>query len=148
MSENISLTLDAPADNVSETQVIGRQLGPILTKSGRTSSKKSLSIEVVVKIPRAHEEMWVNNTGCPLYTGGYVYTTIATIIEGVRPFGSIVPKTSNNEWFGAYATNKKDQGTVFLSSDQESWSPSTGRFSRNISWVFQNCSNDQSYLDH
>ena len=148
LSENISLTLDAPADNVSETQVIGRQLGPILTKSGRTSSKKSLSIEVVVKIPRAHEEMWVNNTGCPLYTGGYVYTTIATIIEGVRPFGSIVPKTSNNEWFGAYATNKKDQGTVFLSSDQESWSPSTGRFSRNISWVFQNCSNDQSYLDH
>ena len=148
LSENISLTLDAPADSVSETQVIGRQLGPILTKSGRTSSKKSLSIEVVVKIPRTHEEMWVNNSGCPLYTGGYVYTTIATIIEGVRPFGSIVPKTSNNEWFGAYATNKKDQGTVFLSSDQESWSPSTGRFSRNISWVFQNCSNDQSYLDH
>ena len=148
LSENISLKLDAPADNVSETQVIGRQLGPILTKSGRTSSKKSLSIEVVVKIPRTHEEMWVNNTGCPLYTGGYVYTTIATIIEGVRPFGSIVPKTSNNEWFGAYATNKKDQGIVFLASDQESWSPSTGRFNRNVSWVFQNCANTGSYLDH
>ena len=158
LSENISITNDAPTDVFSETQIIGRQLGPILNLSGKTSARKSVSIEVIVAKPARVEEMWPSNIECPLWTGGYVYNTIGRIIEGVKPFG-LADARDNNLWGGQYVVNPGSSltpksrsqlrpGIVYVSSDQESWNPTNGRYSRSVSWTYQQCDNEIMHMDH
>lgn len=158
ISENISITNDAPVDVFSETQIIGRELGPIMNRSGKTSPKKSVSIEVIVAKPVKISEMWQSNAECPLWTGGYVYNTIDKIVEGVKPFG-LADASDNNLWGNEYvanngsALNPKSRnalrpGIVYVSSDQESWNPTTGRYSRSVSWTYQQCDNKIRHLDH
>ena len=102
--------------------------------------------------------MWQSNAECPLWTGGYVYNTIDKIVEGVKPFG-LADASDNNLWGNEYvanngsALNPKSRnalrpGIVYVSSDQESWNPTTGRYSRSVSWTYQQCDNKIRHLDH
>ncbi len=158
VSENVSISNDAPTDVISETQIIGRELGPIMTRSGKTSPRKSVSVEIIVPKPRRPAEMWQSNPQCPLWTGGYIWNTVDSIIEGVKPFGLAEAK-DNYLWGVNYVPNAGSQlnpknrnslrpGLVYVSSDQESWNPTTGRYSRSVSWVYQQCDNKIRYLDH
>lgn len=158
ISENITITNEAPADIVNETQVIGRALGPIMTKTGRSSPRKSISIEIVVPKPTKPSEMWISNSDCPLYTGGYIYDFIDKIVEGVKPFG-IADTSRNYIWGNTYVANSNSSlnpkvrsnprpGIVFLSSDQDNWNPTNGRYSRTVSWTYQQCDNTIKYIDH
>lgn len=158
ISENITITNEAPADVVNETQVIGRALGPIMTKTGRSSPRKSVSIEIVVPKPTKPSEMWISNSDCPLYTGGYIYDFIDKIVEGVKPFG-IADTSRNYIWGATYVANTNSAlnpkprnaarpGIVFLSSDQDNWNPTNGRYSRTVSWTYQQCDNTIKYIDH
>lgn len=158
ISENITITNEAPADVVNETQVIGRSLGPIMTKTGRSSPRKSVSIEIVVPKPTKPSEMWISNADCPLYTGGYIYDFIDKIVEGVKPFG-IADASRNYIWGNTYVANANSAlnpkvrsaarpGIVFLSSDQDNWNPTNGRYSRTVSWTYQQCDNTIKYIDH
>jgi hypothetical protein len=146
ISENISITNEGPADSVSETQVPGRQLGPILNKTGSTALRKTLSIEITVMPPTGVDGFFVQNPVCPVYTGGYIIGMINTLVEGVKPFGSINPP--RRDIFGNYSNTKNKQGQVFVNSDQDTWSPTEGRYSRTVSWTYQQCTNAKFYLDH
>lgn len=158
ISENITITTDAPTDVINETQVIGRSLGPIMTKTGRTSPRKSISVEIVVPKASKPSEMWMANADCPLYTGGYIYNYINLIIEGVKPFGR-ADAAQNYIWGSTYVANTTSAltpklrnaprpGIVYVSSDQDNWNPTAGRYSRSVSWTYQQCGNNINYMDH
>jgi hypothetical protein len=111
--ESITVTDDAATDVFSEILIPGRQNGPLLQPHNTyTSTTRALDIELLM----------MPVSGCNVYTFDDTYPTAAgsleTLISGVRPVA--------------------DQ--VFLKQDRKSWSPKNGRFSRNIVWVYGDCS--------
>lgn len=132
ISENITITDEAPTDVVAETFVLGRQLGPVLQKMGKTSCKKSVTIEVVTVPPSDLSHFPQTSTNCPLYTGGYIFQTINCIVEGLKPFGDRVCSVWSQQ-------RSNNPGIVYLNSDTRNWNPVEGRFSRSVSWTYQRC---------
>jgi hypothetical protein len=142
ISENITISDTGPTDVFSESFVIGRRLGPILQSlNTKTSSRKDVSIDIVVPVPSSIKGLLITNAECPVYTGGSIYKDIDNLIEGLRPFGA---RTS---LFGNLA-RQQTQGQVFVSQDSQNWNPSDGRYSRSISWIYQQCNITTNYLDH
>jgi hypothetical protein len=142
ISENITITNDLPTQVVAEIPVPGRQLGPILNAAGYTSARKTVAIEVVVMPPTGTNDMFVQQRGCPLFTGGFIYTTINKLTEGVKPFGF-----ADTSVFGS-SYSKNRQGQVYTTADQDTWSPTQGRYTRTVTWTYQQCTNARSILDH
>ena len=141
ISQNVSINVDAPTDTISETPVIGRALGPILAKTGRSSARKTISVDIVVRPPKLINGFFQTNSLCPVWTGGEIYKSIESLIEGNRPFG-----IADQTIFPGLAKNRL--GIAFVTSDTNSWSPTTGRYSRNVSWTFQPCSLTIDYRNH
>jgi hypothetical protein len=137
LSENIDISYDVPHDEVATITVPGRALGPILARTGRSATRKTLNISVVVVPPTSISGTVLNSTECPLYTGGNVYRTILDIINGNKPFTGSPLITSRNS-----------NGIVFTQTDNESWSPSQGRYSRNVQWIYQACDITKTYMEH
>ena len=153
IAENISIEDTGPVDVVNETFVLGRRLGPILQSLGtRTSSKKRVTIEVVVLPPSSLRGFSMVNKECPLFTGGTVYTTITGILEGLKPygdravniFGNVGPN-GNDTRTGGQSNNN---GQVYVEQDTQSWNPAEGRYTRNIGWTYQACNVSRNYMDH
>lgn len=143
ISENITLNETGPTDVFSEAFVIGRRLGPVLQSLGtKTSTRKDLTIEVVVVPPSSIEGLIMTNSQCPLFTGGSVYSRIQGIVDGLKPFGA-----RSNTYFGSLLRGQLP-GQVYVSQDNHSWNPTEGRYSRSVSWVYQQCSTNNFYLDH
>ena len=142
ITENINISDTGPTDVFGESFIIGRRLGPILQSlNAKTSTRKDISIDVTVLPPSSIEGMIMTQKDCPLYTGGSIYHQIQTIIEGFKPFGQRIE---------AFGNIHRDQqpGQVYVSQDNQNWSPAEGRYSRNVSWVYQQCDNSKNYLDH
>lgn len=140
--ENIAVNDTGPTDVINEAFVLGRALGPVLQNLGtRTSSKKSVVIEVGVVPPTAIKDFFLTADGCPLYTGGSIYNGIQSLVNGFAPFG---PR--NSPIFDP--TRSQMPGQVYISEDNHSWNPTEGRFSRSVSWVYQHCTNGINYLNH
>lgn len=137
ISENIDINFDVPHDEVATISVPGRALGPILARTGRSASRKTLNISVVVVPPTGLGGTLLHNAECPMYTGGNVYKTIQDIIGGNKPFTGSPLISSRN-------TN----GIVYVQSDSEQWSPSNGRYSRNVQWIYQACDISKDYMEH
>lgn len=145
ISENISITETGPTDVFSEAFVIGRQLGPVIQSLGtKTSTRKDLTVEVVVVPPSSIAGLIMTNNQCPLWTGGSVYSHIQGIVDGLKPFGARA-----GAYFGNININRNQMpGQVYVAQDNHSWNPTEGRYSRSVSWVYQQCSTDKFYLDH
>ena len=141
ISQNISINNEAPSDTISETPVIGRALGPILSKTGRSSAKKTVSVDIVVRPPIEINGFFQTNSLCPVWTGGMVYNKIENLIEGNKPFG-----IADSSIFPGLVKNRL--GIAFVTSDQTSWSPTTGRYSRTVSWIYQPCSLTIDHRNH
>lgn len=148
LDEIITINETGPTDVINEAFVLGRRLGPVLQDLGsKTTSRKEVSISVTVPPPSTIGGLFLTNTECPLYTGGLVYSTIETIISGLKPFGDRqVSIFGNFDKRTGGATNV--QGQAFKSQDTFSWNPTEGTYSRNVSWIHQQCSNDRIYLDN
>jgi hypothetical protein len=141
LSENVTVTDTGPADVVAEIFVIGRSLGPILQSLGtKTASRKEVSIEVEVVPPTSIAQYHMNSSDCPLYFRGSIYNKIEALVEGLKPFGfndpSVVPNAGPT------------QGQVYVERNTHSWNPTDGRYTRNVSWIYQHCNNGNFYLDH
>lgn len=141
--ESISIQDTGPTDVIAEAFVLGRTLGPVLQNLGaKTSSKKSVTIEIGIVPPTSMPGFFMHNSTCPLYISGSVYKTITGIIEGLKPFGD-----RSQAIFGSW-TRTNAQGQVYVTSDTQSWDPASGRFTKSVSWVYQHCNNNKYYLDH
>ena len=142
ITENINISDTGPTDVFGESFIIGRRLGPILQSlNAKTSTRKDISIDVTVLPPSSIEGMIMTQKDCPLYTGGSIYHQIQTIIEGFKPFGQRIEAFGN-------IYRPQQPGQVYVSQDNQNWSPAEGRYSRNVSWVYQQCDNSKNYLDH
>lgn len=141
LSENIRITNTAPVDSIQEVQILGRALGPLLFSSGRTNPRKTLSIDIVVPKGSGIKATLQTESTCPMWTGGYFWQTVNTLVNGYEPFGN---KTA--ALFDSAAS--QTYGTVFRDSDTEDWNPTEGRYSRSVSWIYQQCTNDRFYLNH
>jgi hypothetical protein len=142
LSENISINDTGPTDVFGESFIIGRRLGPILQSlNAKTSARKDVSIDVTVVPPSSAATLTMKAPGCPLYIGGSIYTAIDSLIIALSPFGA-----QTSTYFGN--VRGVQPGQVFVSQDNQTWNPSDGRYSRSVSWVYQQCNNSRNYLDH
>jgi hypothetical protein len=112
--ESIVINDENPQDVFAQLVVPGRTLGPILQDINTTTvASRNVSIEVVMPIV----------TGC----------SAALMLAGS-------PKTAVGVLVDSFQTNlTSSYGQVFKNQDNESWNPRTGRYSRNVGWVYQNC---------
>lgn len=116
LSENFNIVDNHPSDVFARIPVLGRAAGPVLQEiSTVTESTREVSIEAVMPPP----------TGC----------SSISLLNTYKP-------TTNVEnilcEFETELTSAYDQ--VFKQSDNESWNPLSGRYSRTVSWVYQSCS--------
>lgn len=141
LSENINISNTAPAYSIQETQILGRALGPILYAAGVTNPRKSINIDIVVPKGTGLKAQFMTDPACPLYVSGFFWKTVDTLVNGHAPFAN---RTI------AFFENTPSQlfGTVFRDSDSEQWNPTEGRYSRNVSWIYQQCTTDKLYFDH
>ena len=137
ISENIDVSFSVPRDEVSTIVIPGRALGPILSRTGRSASTKTLNISVVVYPPSGLSGLLLNNEECPMYTGGHVYRTILDIINGNKPFTG-----------SKLISSKNPNGIVFTQNDNEQWNPTAGRYSRNVTWIYQACDLSKDYMNY
>lgn len=139
ISENINVSYNNPIDSTTEIPVVGRALGPILQRTGRSLPKKSISIEIAIPPATGISQLSLNHTSCPLHRTGYLFKTIEQIIEAHRPY---TPST--------FITNEpiQTEGLVYTSDDNEQWNPSTGKYSRSLTWVYQQASITTDFRDH
>jgi hypothetical protein len=139
ITENINVNYENPTDSTSEIQIIGRALGPVIQRTGRSNPKKTISIEIGIPPVTSISNMSINSTTCPLHKSGYLFQTIEKIIEAHRPYS---PST--------FFPNEpiQTEGLVYTSSDSEQWSPTTGKYSRNVSWIYQQANLGRDFRDH
>lgn len=138
ISENINVSYSNPIDNTSETQVVGRALGPIIQRTGRSNPKKTISIEIAIPPVINIDQISLNNTNCPLNKNKYLFKTIEQIIEAHRPYS---PSIFFNEPIQTI-------GAVYTSEDSEQWNPTTGKYSRTVSWTHQQSNLGTDFRDH
>jgi hypothetical protein len=141
ITENINVSYDNPIDNTTEVQVIGRSLGPIIQRTGRSTPKKTLSIEIGIPPVTGIEQVALTNQKCPLHRTGFLFQTIEKIIEAHRPY-------SPSTFLDVNTPRGATSGLVYTSSDNESWNPTSGKYSRNISWTYQQSSMVHDFRNH
>lgn len=141
VSENINISNTAPANSVQEIQVLGRALGPILYSAGVTNPKKNITVDIVVPKGSGIKSQFMTEPSCPLFVSGYFWRTVNTLIDGHAPFANRTV---------AFFENAQSQpfGTVFKDSDSEQWNPTEGKYSRSVSWTYQQCTTDRMYYEH
>lgn len=138
IGENISVSYDNPTDSTTEVQVIGRALGPIIQRTGRSNPKKTVSVEIGIPPVTGISQISLNSPSCPMHKSGYLFQTIEQIIEAHRPYSS---SSFLNEPI-------QNVGAVYTSNDTEQWSPTTGKYSRNVSWTYQQVNLGTDFRDH
>lgn len=119
LSEKITITEQNPSDIFARIGVIGRTAGPILQSLGTVSERK-FGVNIDVVMPAA--------TGCP--ANANAVTAYLTQSPSTQ-VGNIITSFYN------YLAAAHDQ--VFIESDSTNWSPKQGLYSRNVSWVYQDC---------
>jgi len=134
ISESVDININGPGDVVAEAFVLGRPLGPVLqTLNTRTSTTKSVNIEIVVLPPSSSKGFLMDQTDCPVYTGSQLFRQVENLIEGLKPFGEVDSGVFNN--FSRAART----GNVYIKSNTFNWNPIEGRYARSVEWVYQPC---------
>ena len=123
LSETINVTRANPSEVYAEHQVLGRALGPVLQNIGtQTAYTEELSIEAVVS-PTS------GNSGVALEEDGTYEPFL-----GSPNYDAIVEshKSSISERFSSNIS-------IFKTSDSESFDVKTGRYTRNIGYIYTEC---------
>ena len=119
ISEKITISDNNAGDVIAIIPVIGRAAGPVLQNmSTVTETRRTVSIEVLVTPPDT-----CYNTA----------NNVATVMAAA-------PTTAVATIINAFAANlQASYNQVFREQDNPTWEPRTGRYSRTVTWVFQNC---------
>lgn len=120
LTENITITDNNPVDVFASLAILGRAAGPILQDMGTvTAAVREVNVEVVM----------------PIATGCSTDATAAGALLAQNPKTQVY----NNLIKGIYDDLVANYGQVFKHQDNETWQPKTGRYTRNISWTYQDC---------
>jgi len=126
ISESYKINTTGPADHIAEVFVLNRPLGPILQNlATKTSTTKNIEIELVVVPPTSIAGFSFDDPACPVGYNSYIFTQCEGFINAQMPLS-----TDTNG------------GIVFRKNDTYGWSPTDGRFSRNVEWLYQPCVKD------
>lgn len=120
LSESITITDKNPADVFAVIPVIGRAAGPVLQDMNTvTQRERSVSIEITMAPPNI----------CPNNAANVALLMAAS------------PAAQVDVIIQAFAADLQSNYTqVFKSDDTPTWNPRpTGRYTRTVSWTFQNC---------
>jgi hypothetical protein len=139
IAENINITYENPITTTSEVAVIGRALGPIIQKTGKTNPKKNISVEISIPPIAGLVQSSLSHPSCPLYTGNFLWRTINRIIDATRPY-------SKEDFVPSNLIARNNCGAAFKTNDTENWQPYEGKYVRNVSWTYAptglaNCTN-------
>lgn len=120
LTENISVNDNNPTDLFATLTVLGRTNGPILQSLGTvTAATREVSIECVM----------APFTGCPTTSG-----TASGLLAAS-------PRTAVATLLCAFQADLQGRnGYVFKNADTERWEPKSGRYSRQVTWTYQQCS--------
>lgn len=115
LSENISIVDNNPTDIFASLMVLGRAAGPILQDINTvTAPVRNVNIECVMPIP----------TGC----------TVSNLLTNK-------PTTQVNAILCTFEADLSgNYNQVFLQNDSENWNPKTGQYSRQVTWLYNDCS--------
>ena len=119
LSEKIDITDQNPGDVFASIPIIGRAAGPLLQDMATvTERKRTVNIDLVMPV----------STGC--------FTSIA----GVTALMAAAPTTQVDNIISAFRGDLAlTYNQIFKESDQPHWEPRAGRYSRSVTWTFQNC---------
>lgn len=118
LSENVTIVDNNPTDVFATLQVLGRGRGPVLQAIDTvTAPSRDVTVELVVPPP----------TACSSYTD----------LEAFNPGTQVETFICNYE---TALTTANDQ--VFKTNDIINWNPINGRYSRSVSWTYQDCGTD------
>tara|TARA_R100000322_G_scaffold25893_3_gene16485 strand:+ start:1237 stop:2856 length:1620 start_codon:yes stop_codon:yes gene_type:complete len=116
LSESVNVTRANPSQVFAEQVVIGRAAGPILQDIGtNTATTEELSIEAVVIPPSASLSEMESNGG----------------LRGAPNYNDLV----NSHLSSISGSNV----SIFKTSDSESFDLKTGRYTRNVGYIYTDC---------
>ncbi len=120
LSEVITITNSFGIDVFAAVSVLGRAVGPVLQAIGtRQALTRGLNIELAMNVTatgcNASQLLFDNNPRIASPTSGQ----IQNFVDAANP------------------TNQESATQVFVSQQQESWEPRTGRYSFNVEWVYE-----------
>lgn len=134
IAESVDINVNGPGDVVSEAFIIGRPLGPVLQNlNTRTSTTKSVNIEITVVPPSSVEGFLLDRNECPVYTGSALFQQVEDLIEGLKPYGQAKANIFDN------FSRPASRGNVFIKSNTYNWNPAEGKYARSVEWVYQPC---------
>ena len=149
IAESVSIEDNGPVDVIGEAFVLGRALGPVLQNLGtKTTARKNVTIEVTVVPPSSLAGFFMQNSVCPLWTGGTIFTTITGILEALKPFGDRASSFIGSSSVTRVGNATNATGQVFVAKDDQSWDPTNGKYVRSVGWNYQQCTNANNWLNH
>ena len=111
--ENITITDENPTDVFAEIAILGRAFGPVLQNLDTvTSSKRTVNIDLIMGPV----------TGCVDITNSITKPDVSSLLCALQTDLS--------------GTNTQ----LFKNQDSESWNFKTGRYTRNVTWTYVDCS--------
>ena len=117
ISESINMTRNRAIPVIASQVVLGRANGPVLQALGTVTAKsQDMSIEAVV-VPPSGGVLPIGGNACPLN------------FEGAPDYESVV----------LAAEYSISGGAIFRTSDNETFDPKIGRYTRSISWTYTPC---------
>jgi len=132
LSSVITVTDNMASDQIADVFVLGRPLGPILEKVGNSKSERRVNVEIVYPAPTGYNQAHPQSPDCVINKNRAEFKQLTQLIESFKPvapvaFATLTPTSS----YGISNT-----GVVFITSNNQVWSPMEGRFSWDISWVY------------
>ncbi|MDC1406433.1 hypothetical protein N8314_02675, partial [Akkermansiaceae bacterium] len=119
LSQNITIDDQLAADIFATQVILGRQQGPLLQDINTSTAKvKTVSVEVVTIPPTSCVSLEQINKTNP---SGQVHSFIELVHNALA----------------------MEYSQVFTSSNSESWAFSQGRYTKNISFTYNNCSGQE-----
>ncbi len=132
LSSNMTITDLGGVDEIAEIFVLGRPLGPILQKTGTTRLERRVSLDVVFPAATTYLEAHPNGPNSVANKDSAEYKNVASFVNSFRPilaetYATIVPTSSYNV---------STVGQVFKVDESKSWNPFEGRFTWDVTWVY------------
>jgi hypothetical protein len=132
LSSNLTVSDTNQSDVIAEVFVLGRVLGPILDKVGYSKTERKLNLEVTYPLPTGFRQSHPNSPECIIHKDRAEYKQLKSLIDAFKPvgasaFATLVPTSP-------YPVAQ--QGQVFKTADNTTWNPFEGRFSWDITWVY------------